>query len=434
MAGRLLAVAGELAPWVALLMAAWAVVTSTGGVAMRRADLVESGRRALVATALALTVAVAGLVQALFTHDFAMDYVARHTAFGMGGWSTLAATWGGASGALLVAVWLGALLVAARAVPARRGDPRAGAAAAVLLLVALVVVVAFMNPYHRLAGTPVSGAGATPWMRHAGVVVGRLAALAGYACAGVAAAVALGHWRVRPADAWLDIVQPWVVGAWTLLSVALGLLLREAWLHTAVVGLWYPAPEIMGASLVWLAAAAALHAPDPVAGRVSSRVGQHVAHAGAIVAGIAFIGNLFTTTTTVHLPTGQPVSVSVGMGGTWRMVGQGMSQFARGDHGVSAFTVEATRGDETPRLLVARQLMFGTLADTTALRAEADPALVPGPLGALRVVLTSGETDAGEVRVSFVPLAWLLPLGALLCVVGGAATLAFRGRTREGVR
>ena len=41
---------GELSLWVALLMAAWAGVTSFAGGALRRDDLVNSGRRGLYVT------------------------------------------------------------------------------------------------------------------------------------------------------------------------------------------------------------------------------------------------------------------------------------------------------------------------------------------------------------------------------------------------
>ena len=43
---------GELSLWVALLMAAWAGVTSYAGGALGREDLVTSGRRGLYATTL----------------------------------------------------------------------------------------------------------------------------------------------------------------------------------------------------------------------------------------------------------------------------------------------------------------------------------------------------------------------------------------------
>ena len=41
---------GELSLWVALLMAAWAATVSFAGGQMRRADLIESGERAIYAT------------------------------------------------------------------------------------------------------------------------------------------------------------------------------------------------------------------------------------------------------------------------------------------------------------------------------------------------------------------------------------------------
>jgi len=53
---------GELALWIALLMAAWATTVSFAGGALRRDDLIASGRRAIYATfAMVLTASVGRL-------------------------------------------------------------------------------------------------------------------------------------------------------------------------------------------------------------------------------------------------------------------------------------------------------------------------------------------------------------------------------------
>ena len=61
---------GELALWVALLMAAWSGVTSFAGGALGRDDLIASGRRGLYATCAMIVLASIGLWNALLTHDF----------------------------------------------------------------------------------------------------------------------------------------------------------------------------------------------------------------------------------------------------------------------------------------------------------------------------------------------------------------------------
>ena len=67
---------GELSLWVALLMAAWAGVTSFAGGALRRDDLITSGRRGLYATCVMVVLASIGVWDALLSHDFSLAYVA----------------------------------------------------------------------------------------------------------------------------------------------------------------------------------------------------------------------------------------------------------------------------------------------------------------------------------------------------------------------
>ena len=61
---------GELALWVALLMAAWCATVSFAGGKLQRADLVASGERAAYATGVLVILASAGLLTAILTHDF----------------------------------------------------------------------------------------------------------------------------------------------------------------------------------------------------------------------------------------------------------------------------------------------------------------------------------------------------------------------------
>ena len=92
---------GELALWVALLMAAWAATTSFAGGALGRDDLIASGRRGLYATTAMVVLASIGLWTALLTHDFSLKYVASNTSANMPKVYVFAAFWGGQAGSLL---------------------------------------------------------------------------------------------------------------------------------------------------------------------------------------------------------------------------------------------------------------------------------------------------------------------------------------------
>ncbi len=92
---------GELALWVALLMAAWSATVSFAGAREGRADLVHSGERALYATFGFIVLASIGLWTALFTHDFSIKFVASYTSANLPKVYTFTAFWAGQAGSLL---------------------------------------------------------------------------------------------------------------------------------------------------------------------------------------------------------------------------------------------------------------------------------------------------------------------------------------------
>ena len=92
---------GELSLWVALLMAAWTTMVSFAGGVQGRMDLVHSGKRSLYATFVFTVVASAGLLTALFTHDFSIKFVASYTSINLPKIYTFTAFWAGQAGSLL---------------------------------------------------------------------------------------------------------------------------------------------------------------------------------------------------------------------------------------------------------------------------------------------------------------------------------------------
>src|SRR5438105_9953075 len=82
-------------------MAAWAATVSFAGGQMRRADLIESGERAIYATLAMVVLASLGLWTALFTHDFSIKYVASFSRANLPKVYTFTAFWAGQAGSLL---------------------------------------------------------------------------------------------------------------------------------------------------------------------------------------------------------------------------------------------------------------------------------------------------------------------------------------------
>lgn len=419
---------GELGIWVALLMSGWSAVVSFIGSAVSRHDLETSGRRALHVSAVALLLAVVGLVEALVARDFTLAYVARDTSLQLSTLLAASAVWAGPAGGAVVAAWIaascGSVIVASP--PSPRATARFTGIVSATLCVVLVIVVAFANPYQRLDWLAGAGAGLNPLLRHLAPALARPSLVAGFATGAIAVAMGVAgigagerRWR------WMRRSHRWSLAAWTLLSLGLLLALRGAYLHTAIAGLWWPAPEITISALVWLGGTIAIHLAGERGTRPPGRVGETVAHAGAAIVLVVLLVGRFTGTRSVELRAGQAVDVRDSFGRTWHLVGQGVSVYADADHGVTAVSVEAANGHGSSQLLVARLLQYGGTDDSASTRMEAQPALVHTPLGDLRIVAESVLDDSARVRVSVVPVAWLFWFGGVLVVAGGCAALAF---------
>src|SRR5260370_30669233 len=110
-----------IAELLALIFAAYALVSSLLGAWHGQAALVASGRRAVLVTAAFLLTAAASLAASFLTHDFGVRYVQEHSSRAMPWYYTLAAFYRGRQDARpLLAALSGALsLPAALLAPSR---------------------------------------------------------------------------------------------------------------------------------------------------------------------------------------------------------------------------------------------------------------------------------------------------------------------------
>jgi cytochrome c-type biogenesis protein CcmF len=255
---------GELSMWVALLMAAWAGVTSFAGGALGREDLVTSGRRGLYATTAMVVLASIGLWTALLTHDFSLKYVASNTSANMPKVYVFSAFWGGQAGSLLfwsliLACFSAVAIYSARG-KSRHLAPWACGTLALINLFFIAVVCFKANPYDRLSFVPADGRGMNPQLQNPGMAIHPPNLYLGYVATAIPFAFAIAALVTRRLDAeWLSIVRRWSLISWFFLTVGITLGMWWAYVELGWSGYWAWDPVENASLLPWLTGTAFLH-------------------------------------------------------------------------------------------------------------------------------------------------------------------------------
>ena len=255
---------GELALWVALVMAAWGTTASFAGGALRNRSLIASGERAVYATLAFVIVASLGLISALLRSDFSLRYVASYTSANLPTPYKISAFWAGQSGSLLfwtlvlavyatVAVWLNR-----RRLPAL-APYVAGTLSAVTLFFLLVTAFG-SNPYDRLLWLPPDGRGMNPQLQNPGMAIHPPTLYFGYVATAVPFAFAVAALITRRLDAeWLGAVRRWALLSWVFLTIGILLGMWWAYVELGWGGYWAWDPVENASVLPWLTGTAFLH-------------------------------------------------------------------------------------------------------------------------------------------------------------------------------
>jgi cytochrome c biogenesis factor len=269
---------GELALWIALLMAAWTAGVSCAGGVWRRPAFVVSGERAMDVTCACTIVASAGLVSALVTGDLAVRYVATYIDASVPAPYAIAALWAGTPGSLLFcAMVLSAAAALAQVVdrPVNRELRPWVTATISVVVVVLLAATLDVNPYTRLDRVPLDGRGMNPLLQSAAMALYPPVLYAGYTASTVALAYAIAA-RIarRPAGEAADAVRRWTVVAWLAITAGIALVLWATYADLGRAAVWAWGPVETTSLLAWLSATALLHgvggaAPRRVAARWS---------------------------------------------------------------------------------------------------------------------------------------------------------------------
>lgn len=255
---------GELSLWVALLMAAWGTTVSFAGGMQGRSDLVLSGRRALYATFVFTAVASAGILTAIFTHDFSIKFVASYTSSNLPKVYLLTAFWAGQSGSMLfwalVLTVYSSIAVATTWKQNKQLMPWVTGTLSAIALFFLMALCLGGNPYERIDWTPADGRGMNPQLQNPAMAMHPPLLYLGLVATAVPFAFAIAALITRKLDTeWLAAVRRWALVSWFFLTIGITLGMWWAYVELGWGGYWAWDPVENSSFFPWLTGTAFLH-------------------------------------------------------------------------------------------------------------------------------------------------------------------------------
>jgi cytochrome c-type biogenesis protein CcmF len=255
---------GRAALSLALLIAVYGIAASLYGARAGGRRWVDSGRRAVYALALVLTVAFLVLEAAFLRSDFSFQVVASHSSTTTPTFYKAAAMWSSQDGSLLLWVWLLSLWSSlVLFLTRRRLREVAPYATAVLLgfaafFAALVVFLA--NPFQLANPAPAEGTGLQPLLRHPSMMIHPPLLYSGYTLFTVPFAFAVAALITRRLDAeWIRATRRFALAAWLFLGVGILIGARWSWSELGWGGYWAWDPVENASLMPWLTGTAFIH-------------------------------------------------------------------------------------------------------------------------------------------------------------------------------
>ncbi|MGH7694961.1 MAG: hypothetical protein ACRENH_08270 [Gemmatimonadaceae bacterium] len=358
-------------------------------------------------------VATLGLALALVRSELSLKYVAQHTTTNLPTLYKAAALFAGAAGRRLA---FGLLLSAGAtaAVGRRTRAPKAWSLTALALVVFTALAWSALGapPFARLPWQLTDGSGLAPRLQNPLLFTQQPLLLLGCALILVAAALSLDTGR-RP------LLSHWVLAAWLCLMAALllgppqsiqvvALLLTTLLLLLPPLRLqWWPASQ----RGVFVLATATLLV--------------------AMLAALSLLAARWERQYTVSLGQGESTKLRDAFGREWTLAQQGVSAFRAENREITAVTIEATRDNGAPTILVTeRRQSVDSQGEETA-----EPVVVPGRKHGLaqEIAVRLERTlpgEAAELRVEFRPIKSALS-AAYLLLIGIGFALWFNAFTRR---
>ncbi len=255
---------GQLALILAFLLGLVQGVAPLWGAHRGDRVLMALGRASALLQTAFVIVAFGALATAYLTMDFSVELVARHSHSTQPAPYRFAATWGSHEGSMLLWVLILALHGGAIAVFGRTLretlQARVLAVQGMLSAAFLGFCLFTSNPFSRLSPAPPDGTELNPLLQDPGLVMHPPLLYLGYVGFSVAFAFAVAALIEGRVDAaWARWVRPWVLSAWTSLTVGIALGSWWAYYELGWGGWWFWDPVENASLMPWLMGTALLH-------------------------------------------------------------------------------------------------------------------------------------------------------------------------------
>src|ERR671936_1840861 len=257
---------GQIAALLALGSALYSVLAAAAGARLRRPELVQSAARGVLATGGLIALMTGALLYALWTHDFAVSYVAQYSNLEVPPIFNVSSLWAGQAGSLMFWCLLLNIFAALVLWQNRGGRNRELMPWVIALMMGYQVfflgLINFVvdSPWTRLANPPRDGQGLMPLLQHPTMLVHPPALYLGYVAFSVPFAFAMAALITgRVGDEWIRTTRRWTLVAWLFLGC--GLLLGANWAYNELGwgGYWAWDPVENVALMPWLTGTAFLH-------------------------------------------------------------------------------------------------------------------------------------------------------------------------------
>src|SRR3984885_11450589 len=259
-----MALIGQLALALALVLAAYSIIANVIGARASIPSLTSSARHALWAMCAMVTVAVGALLTSLLHSDFSLEYVASYTSYSLPTVYKITALWGGQQGSLLFWTWLLTIFTSIVAFQNRRRNPEITPYALAVLAGLAIFFLGMLNfvtrPFDLLAVIPNDGQDLNPLLQNYWMAIHPPSLYTGYVSASVpfafgAAALIVG----RLDDGWIRATRRWAIFSWFFLTP--GNMFGARWAYEVLGwgGYWAWDPVENAAFMPWLVMTAYLH-------------------------------------------------------------------------------------------------------------------------------------------------------------------------------
>jgi cytochrome c-type biogenesis protein CcmF len=255
---------GEVALWLALLVAGWGAVLGFYGGRRGRGDLVLSAERSMFAVfGLLLTTALA-IITAFVRSEFRYKYVAGYSNRELGLFYKITGLWAGQTGSLvfwaLLLSLFGCIVVAQNRRRNREFMPYVAGTVLTVLAFFMVVVVFASNPFELMGFVPPDGRGLNPQLQNYWMTIHPPTLYLGFTCFTIPFAFAVSALLSGRLDTrWITTTRRWTLLAWFFLTCGIIFGMMWAYVELGWGGYWFWDPVENASLLPWLTGTAFLH-------------------------------------------------------------------------------------------------------------------------------------------------------------------------------